>query len=73
MMPKHEYEEYISRIIMSGMGYKAISDICEALKTSHENSMAVMREIKAEQKAIKKICEGNASAKEKVQTVLTMM
>ena len=72
-MPRHEYEEYIRRILAGGMGYQAIVDITESLKTQYDSNRSVMCEMRAEQKAIKKICDGNTSYKDKVQTVLTMI
>ena len=63
----------IFEIVKSGRGYKAITDIAGLLSNQMANYETVIRELKSEQKAIKKICEGKTSYKEKVKTVLTMM
>lgn len=72
-MTRQEYDECIDHIVIEGYGYAALTDISERLRTYHENIMAVMHEMKAEMKTIKKICKGTAGNKEKVQTVLSMM
>ncbi|MBR3154325.1 MAG: hypothetical protein IKF10_04920, partial [Lachnospiraceae bacterium] len=59
--------------LSSGRGYKAISDLITYLENMNSNTLSAMREMQAEKQAIRKICEGGASNKEKIQTVLTMM
>lgn len=72
-MTDEEYSKAIYGILISGRGYKAIADLISYLDNMNQNTVAVMKEMNSERKAIKKICEGDSSNKEKVQTVLTMM
>ena len=72
-MSKDEYRTALQEIILAGLGFDAIRDLAEMLANYDANMLSVMKEMKAEKKAIMKICEGNASSKEKVQTILTMM
>ena len=72
-MSKDEYRAALLDIVISGFGFDAIRDLAEMLANYDANMLSVMKELKAEHKAIRKICEGNTSSKEKVQTILTMM
>ena len=72
-MSKDEYHAALQDIVISGLGFDAIRDLVEMLANHDANMLSVMKEMKAEKKAIMKICEGNTSSKEKVQTILTMM
>ena len=72
-MSKDEYRTALQEIILAGLGFDAIRDLAEMLANYDANMLSVMKEMKAEKKAIMKICEGNTSSKEKVQTILTMM
>ena len=72
-MTSEEYSNAIHGILISGRGYKAIADLISYLDNMNQNTLAVVKEMNSERKAIKKICEGDSSNKEKVQTVLTMM
>lgn len=72
-MTKQEYRITLQEIILGGQGFDAIRDLSEMLANYDANIRASLREMQAEQQAIRKICEGTASNKEKVQTVLTMM
>lgn len=71
-MTSEEYSNAIHGILTSGRGYKAIADLISYLDTINKNTVAVVNEMNSERKAIKKICEGDSSNKEKVKTVLTM-
>lgn len=72
-MTEEEYRDALQLIVLDGLGFDAIRDLCEMLANYDSNILACLREMKAEQKAIRKICEGNASNKEKVQTVMSML
>ena len=72
-MTKDEYRTALQEIVLAGLGFDAIRDLAEMLANYDANMLSVMKEMRAEQKAIRKICEGDSSNKEKVQTVLTMM
>ena len=72
-MSKDEYRTALREIVLDGLGFDAIRDLSEMLATYDANMLAAMKEMKAEQKAIKKICEGDASNKEKVRAVMTMV
>ena len=72
-MSKDEYRAALLDIVISGLGFDAIRDLAEMLANYDANMLSVMKEMKAEKKAIMKICEGDASHKEKVRTILTMM
>ena len=72
-MTDEEYSKAIYSIVSSGRGYKAIADLIGSLAILNDNTITVMKEMKSEQKAIKKICGGDASNKEKVQAVIAMM
>ena len=72
-MTDEEYNKAIYDILSSGRVYRAIIDLIKNLELLNDNIITVMKEMKSERKAIKKICEGNVSNKEKVRTVLTMM
>ena len=72
-MSKDEYRAALLDIVISGFGFDAIRDLAEMLANYDANMLSVMKEMKAEKKAIMKICEGNTSSKEKVRTILTMM
>lgn len=68
-MNDEEYSKAIYGILSSGRGYKAIADLIGSLEILNDNTMTVMKEMKSERNAIKKICEGTTSYKEKVRTV----
>ena len=72
-MTDEEYNRAIYSIVSSGRGYKAIADLIGSLAILNDNTISVMKEMRSELKAIKKICEGDSTCKEKVKTVLTMM
>lgn len=72
MMTEEEYQNAIFAIMKSGYGYKAIIDITGHLNNMHENAVICMKEMLAERKAVKKICEGKSSNKNKIDTVLSM-
>jgi len=72
-MSKNDYRTALQEIILAGLGFDAIRDLAEMLANYDANMLLVMKELKAEKRAIMKICEGNTSSKEKVQTILTMM
>jgi hypothetical protein len=69
-MSKDEYRTALQEIVFDGLGFDAIRDLAEMLANYDANMLSAMKELKAEHKAIKKICEGDSSNKEKVQTVL---
>lgn len=72
-MTKDEYRTALREIVSDGLGFDAIRDLSEILATYDANMLAVVKEMKAERKAIKKICEGDASSKDKMQAVVAMM
>lgn len=72
-MTDEEYSKAIYGILSSGRGYKAIADLIGSLEILNDNTITVMKEMRSERKAIKKICEGDSACKEKVKTVLKMM
>jgi len=72
-MTDEEYSKAIYDILASGRGYKAVTDIIGSLEILNENMLCVMKEMKSERKAIKKICDGTTSNKDKVKTVLTLV
>ena len=72
-MTDEEYSKAIYSIVSSGRGYKAIADLIGSLAILNDNTITAMKEMKSEQRAIKKICESDSTNKEKVQTILTMM
>ena len=72
-MNDEEYSKAIYGILSSGRGYKAIADLIGSLEILNDNTMTVMKEMKSERNAIKKICESTTSYKEKVRTVMAMM
>lgn len=72
-MTDEEYSKTIYGILSSGRGYRAITDLIGSLEILNNNTIAVMKEMKSERKAIKKLCEGDSGYKEKVKTVLAMM
>lgn len=72
-MTDEEYGKAIYSILSSGRGYKAIDDLIQSLEILNDNTITVMKEMQSERKAIRKICEGSTSNKEKVNTVLTIM
>lgn len=72
-MTKEEYRDALQHIVLDGLGFDAIRDLCEMLANYDSNILSCLREMKAERVAIKKICEGNASNKEKVQAAMSML
>ena len=72
-MSKDEYRTALQEIVIAGLGFDAIRDLAEMLANYDANMMSAMKEMKSEQRAIKKICESDSPNKEKVQTILTMM
>ena len=72
-MSKDEYLTALQEIVIAGLGFDAIRDLAEMLANYDANMMSVMKEMKAERKAIRKICEGKTSNKEKVQTVIAIV
>ena len=72
-MSKDEYRITLYEIVIDGLGFDAIRDLAEMLANYDADMLATMKEMKAEQKAIKKICEGDASSKEKVQAVMKVL
>lgn len=72
-MSKDEYRIALQNIVLDGLGFDAIRDLAEMLANYDANMLALMREMKADKKAIRKICEGTGSNKEKVQTVMTLV
>ena len=72
-MSKDEYRAALQEIVISGLGFDAIRDLAEMLANYDANMLSTMKELKAEHKAIRKICEGDASHKVKLQTILTMI
>lgn len=72
-MNDEEYSKAIYGILSSGRGYKAIADLIGSLEILNDNTMTVMKGMKSERNAIKKICECTTSYKEKVRTVMAMM
>ena len=72
-MSKDEYRTKLHEIVFDGLGFDAIRDLAEMLANYDANMLSAMKELRAEEKAIRKICEGNTSSKEKVQTILTMI
>ena len=72
-MSKEEYRAALQDIILDGLGFDAIRDLAEMLANYDANMLSAMKEMKAEKKAIRKICEGTGSNKEKVQTVMTLV
>lgn len=72
-MTKEEYNDALQRIVLDGLGFDAIRDLCEMLANYDANILACLHEMKAEQKAIRKICEGDMSNKEKIQTIMSTM
>lgn len=71
-MTDAEYQEAISKILESGRGYTAIVNLAVCLEIGYENATAHMREMNAERTAIRKICKGKTSDKNKVSAVLSM-
>ena len=72
-MSKEEYHIALQEIVFDGLGFDAIRDLAEMLANYDANMLSAMKEMMAEQKAIRKICEGTGSNKEKVQTVMTIV
>ena len=72
-MTDEEYSKAIYDILASGRGYKAVADMIGSLEILNENMLSVMKEMKSERKAIKKICDGPTSYKDKVKTILTVV
>ena len=72
-MSKDEYRIALQEIVVAGLGFDAIRDLAEMLANYDANMLSAMKEMKAERKAIKKICEENTSSKEKVQTVIAIV
>ena len=72
-MTDEQYRKYINEILQAGKGYMAIADLTKCLQILSDNQTSVMREMKAERKAIKKICDSSDSNKAKIKTVLAMM
>ena len=72
-MSKDEYRTALQEIVLDGLGFDAIRDLAEMLANYDANMLSAMKEMRAEQKVIRKICEGSTSNKEKVQTVLQMI
>ena len=72
-MSKDEYCTALQEIVIAGLGFDAIRDLAEMLANYDANMMSAMKEMKAERKAIRKICEGTGSNKEKVQNVMTLV
>ena len=72
-MSKDEYYNTLQEIVIAGLGFDAIRDLAEMLANYDANILSAMKEMKAEQKAIIKICEGNTSNKEKVQTIMAVV
>lgn len=72
-MSKDEYCTALQEIVIAGLGFDAIRDLAEMLANYDANMMSAMKEMEAERKAIRKICEGKTSNKEKVQTVIAIV
>lgn len=70
-MRDDEYFDAIEKIATSGRGYDAIRDITELLERQHENYKMIVKEIKAEKKAAKKILTSETLGNRyKIETVL---
>ena len=72
-MSKDEYRAALLDIVIAGFGFDAIRDLAEMLANYDANMLSTMKELKAEHKAIRKICEGKTSSKEKLQTILMIV
>lgn len=72
-MTKDEYITSLQCIVVDGLGFDAIRDLAEMLANYDANMLSTMKELKAEKKAIRKICESNSTDKEKVRAVLEMI
>ena len=72
-MSKDEYRAALQDIVISGLGFDAIRDLAEMLANYDANMLSVTKEMKAEKKAIRKICEGGTSYKEKVRAIMTVV
>ena len=72
-MSKDEYRTVLQEIVLDGLGFDAIRDLAEMLANYDANMLSAMKEMRAEQKAIRKICECTGSNKEKVQTIMTIV
>lgn len=72
-MTDEQYRKVINELLASGKGYAAIADLSKLLEIFSDNQMSVMREMKAEKRAMKKICVGSDSNKAKIKTILTLM
>lgn len=72
-MSKSEYRTALQEIVLDGLGFDAIRDLAEMLANYDANMLSAMKELRAEHKAIRKICEGDSSNKEKVRTVMTIV
>lgn len=68
-MTSEEYNNAIYNIVISGRGYKAITDISSYLENLKKNVDSAIREIRAEQKAMRKIINSEQSNKSKIQTI----
>ena len=71
-MTSKEYSEAIYAIVSSGRGYKAIADINGYLENMSHNTNLVIKELRAERKAVRKICESTVSNREKVAMFLLL-
>lgn len=72
-MSKDEYRAALQDIVISGLGFDAIRDLAEMLANYDASMLSTMKELKAEKKAIRKICEGDALHKEKVRGIMTIV
>lgn len=72
-MTDQEYNEAVYQIVITGRGFKAITDIAQFLETMKNNTDAAIREYRAERKMIRKIFNSNESNKAKVKLVEGVM
>ena len=72
-MTDFEYGQILAHIVSEGRAFDAIRDLFDTIKRRDELKDAVVSEMKAERKTIKKICAGNTSNKNKVETIASLV
>lgn len=73
VMSPDRYYAILGELLESGNGYMAISDLAKSLSVGSEEKDAMITEMRATKKAVKKISASSQKAKDKVWAICNLL
>lgn len=73
IMSPDRYYAILRELLKSGNGYTAISDLARSLSVASEEKDAMVMEMRATKKAVKKISDSSQKAKDKVWAICNLL